>query len=462
MPFSETAVIRSRRVVLPDGERPADVLIRDGRIEQIAAHGSLLAGDQHLTDLGDTVLLPGLVDTHVHVNEPGRTEWEGFATATRAAAAGGVTTVIDMPLNSIPPTTTVAGLEAKRKTADGQAWVDLGFWGGAVPGNVPDLEPLHRAGVFGFKSFLAPSGVDEFPHVEQEDLEAALAEQARLGALAIIHAEDPAVLAAAPQQPGVHYRDFLASRPAGAETAAVARLLDAARRTGARVHILHVSSAAVLPLLRQAREDGVRVTAETCPHYLTLAAEEVPDGDTAFKCCPPIRDEANRDALWAALADGEFIAIVSDHSPSTPDLKLLPEFGGSGDFAQAWGGIASLQLGLPAIWTEARRRGHTLSDVVRWMAGGPAELAGLTGTKGAVAVGHDADLVAFDPDADFAVHAAELHHRNPVTPYAGRTLTGVVRTTWLRGRVVDVTAEPFGRQITRPAARPATRSEESQ
>ncbi|KOV27548.1 allantoicase [Streptomyces sp. XY431] len=452
MPISETEVIRSRRVVLPDGERPADVLVRDGKIERIAAHGTLPADGHRVTDLGGTALLPGLVDTHVHVNEPGRTEWEGFATATRAAAAGGVTTIVDMPLNSVPPTTTLAGLEAKRKTAEGQAWVDLGFWGGAVPDNLADLEPLHRAGVFGFKSFLAPSGVDEFPHLEAAGLEAALAEQARLGALAIIHAEDPAVLAAAPQQPGVHYRDFLASRPAGAETAAVARLLDAARRTGARVHVLHVSSAAVLPLLRRARADGVRVTAETCPHYLTLAAERVPDGGTAFKCCPPIRDEANRDALWEALAAGEFIAVVSDHSPSTPDLKLLPEHGGSGDFAAAWGGIASLQLGLPAVWTEARRRGRTLAEVVGWMSAGPARLVGLDGRKGAIAVGHDADLVAFDPDADFAVHAAELHHRNPVTPYAGRTLTGAVRTTWLRGRVVDPGGAPFGVQLTRPSS----------
>ncbi len=448
-PSPATQVLRSRRAVLPEGERPADVVLRDGRIAAVLPHGAG-EGAGELTDLGGLVLLPGLVDTHVHVNEPGRTAWEGFASATRAAAAGGVTTIVDMPLNSVPPTTTQHGLEVKRKATDGQLFVDVGLWGGAVPDNTADLEPLHRAGVFGFKSFLAPSGVDEFPHLTRDQLEVTLAELARLDALAIIHAEDPGVLDAAPHQAGPHYADFLASRPAAAETAAVAGLLAAAGRTGARVHILHVSSAAVLPLLRQARADGVRVTAETCPHYLTLAAEEVPDGDTAFKCCPPIRDEANRDLLWQALADGEFAAVVSDHSPSTPDLKHLPRLGGSGDFAAAWGGIASLQLGLPAIWTEARRRGFALADVVRWMSSGPAALAGLD-RKGAIEPGHDADLVAFDPDAAFAVDPGALHHRNPVTPYAGRTLTGAVRTTWLRGRVVsvDADAEPRGRIIVR-------------
>ncbi|MFF0292090.1 allantoinase AllB [Kitasatospora sp. NPDC004614] len=444
-------VFRSRRVVLPEGERAADVLVRGGRIERIARHGELPLDGRELNDLGALALLPGLVDTHVHVNEPGRTEWEGFASATRAAAAGGVTTLIDMPLNSVPPTTTVEGLAAKRKAAEGQTWVDVGFWGGAVPGNTDRLELLHRDGVFGFKSFLAPSGVDEFPHLATPaDLAAALTEQARLGALAIVHAEDPAELDAAPHVPGVRYRDFLASRPDRAETVAVAALLECARRTGARVHLLHVSSAAVLPLLRRARADGVRVTAETCPHYLTLTAEDVPDGGTAFKCCPPIRDAANRELLWQALADGEFAAVVSDHSPSTPELKLFQRDGGSGDFAAAWGGIASLQLGLPAVWTEARRRGHQLADVVRWMAAGPAALVGLAGAKGAIAAGCDADLVAFDPDGPFTVHPERLHHKNPVTPYAGRTLVGQVRRTWLRGRPVDPAGAPHGRQLVRP------------
>jgi len=438
-----TLVLRSRRVLTPDGERAADVVVAGDRIADVLAHGTAPRGTP-VRDLGPLALLPGLVDTHVHINEPGRTAWEGFTSATRAAAAGGVTTLIDMPLNSIPATTTLAALHAKRDAARGRVHVDVGFWGGAIPGNTADLEPLHRAGVYGFKSFLAPSGVDEFPHVDAAALDEALTEQARLGALAIIHAEAPHILDAAPQRPGRAYADFLASRPDAAETVAVGQLLDTAKRTGARVHVLHVSSADVLPLLAAARSDAIMVTAETCPHYLTLIAEDVPEGDTAFKCCPPIRSEANRDRLWHGVRDGGFVAVVSDHSPCTADLKGLDV----GDFAAAWGGIASLQLGLSTVWTEARARGLELADVVALMAKGPADLVGLA-RKGAIAPGSDADLVAFDPDAAFTVDAAGLHHRNPVTPYAGRELTGRVVTTWLAGVPVDVHGAPRGRLLDR-------------
>lgn len=439
---SDIRVFRAPVAVLPDGEAAADIVVTGFKITEIAPYGSVTG--HPVEDLGDAVLLPGLVDSHVHVNEPGRTEWEGFHSATRAAAAGGVTTLIDMPLNSIPPTTTVTGLKAKQEAARGRAFVDVGFWGGAIPGNTADLAPLYDAGVFGFKAFLSPSGVEEFPHLTQSDLDEALAELARIDALAIIHAEAHDSLEAAPQIPGRKYTDFLASRPGEAETEAVSDLLSAAATHQARVHILHVSAAGVMPLLAAARADGVKVTAETCPHYLAFTSEEIPDGDTAYKCCPPIREEGNRDLLWDSLRNGEFIAVVSDHSPSTADLKLLD----TGDFAAAWGGIASIQLGLPAMWTEARKRGFTLSDIVRWMASGPAELAGLE-HKGAIAVGNDADLVAFEPDADFTVDPQQLHHKNPITPYSGLNLTGVVRATWLRGTRIDTDGTPRGELITR-------------
>jgi allantoinase len=426
--------LRSRRVVTPAGERPATVAVTGGRITAVLDYHGASGHDAPAaaTDLGDLVVLPGLVDTHVHVNEPGRTEWEGFASATRAAAAGGVTTIVDMPLNSLPPTVSVPALRAKREAAAGQAYVDVGFWGGAVPGNLADLAPLHAAGVFGFKAFLIDSGVPEFPPLDPAGLEAALA---AVDALFVVHAEDPEQVVASPASR--RYADFLASRPPAAESDAIVRVLAAARRTGARVHVLHLSSASALPLLAAARHEGVRVSAETCPHYLTLGAEDVPDGATEYKCCPPIRDSANRDALWAGLAAGTIDCVVSDHSPCTPDLKRSD----TGDFAAAWGGIASLQLGLPAVWTAARERGFGLTDVVRWMAQRPAEIAGLAG-KGRIAAGYDADLVAFDPDREFVVRPQELHHRNPVTPYAGRRLSGVVTATWLRG--VPVTDEPRG------------------
>ncbi|MFD7864146.1 allantoinase AllB [Streptomyces sp. NPDC059783] len=437
-------VLRSTRVVTPEGTRPAAVHVAGGTIDAVLPYDAGVPDGAAVEDFGDDVLLPGLVDTHVHVNDPGRTEWEGFHTATRAAAAGGITTLLDMPLNSLPPTTTVEHLRIKQRVAAPKAHVDTGFWGGAVPANTKDLRPLYEAGVFGFKCFLSPSGVEEFPELDQEQLARAMAEITGFGGLLIVHAEDPRHLASAPQQGGPAYADFLASRPRDAENTAIEGLIAQAKRLNARVHVLHLSSADALPLIAAAKREGVRVTVESCPHFLTLTAEEVPDGATEFKCCPPIREAANQDVLWQGLADGTIDCIVSDHSPCTTDLKTP-------DFASAWGGISSLQLGLPAIWTEARRRGHTLDDVARWMSAAPAALAGLT-AKGAVAPGRDADFAVLDPDAAFTVDPAALHHRNRVTAYAGRTLYGVVRSTWLRGvRIASAgtVGAPTGRLLER-------------
>jgi allantoinase len=433
-PFDRVFV--AARAVVDGAERPCAVGVRDGRI------AALLEPDQlgsvvrpETVYVGESeVLLPGLVDTHVHINEPGRTEWEGFDTGTRAAAAGGVTTVIDMPLNSVPPTTSAAALARKRECAAGQAHVDVGFWGGAVPGNVEELAALHAAGVFGFKCFLVDSGVPEFPPLDPAGLADAIAETARLGALLIVHAEDAELIAAAPAPDGRSYGAYLRSRPPAAEDRAIARVL-AAARTGPpcpRVHVLHLASAGSLPQLRAARTEGVGVSVETCPHYLAFAAEEIEDGATHLKCAPPIREAENRERLWAALAAGEIDMIVSDHSPCTPELKRRD----TGDFSAAWGGIASLELGLSVVWTAARARGHGLADVARWMARAPADRLGL-GHKGRIAVGADADLVVFDPDAELVVDPGRLRQRNPVSAYAGQPLTGVVRGTWLRGERVD-------------------------
>jgi allantoinase len=427
-------------MITPDGERPGAVGIRDGVIVAVEDE---LDGPVFVDLADDEVLLPGLVDTHVHVNDPGRSEWEGFATATRAAAAGGVTTIVDMPLNSVPPTVDVAALDIKKATAFGHTHVDVGFWGGAVPGNLPELRALHNAGVFGFKAFLLPSGVEEFGHLSTGELAAALATLRDLDALMIVHAEDPVLIEFAPDAHGRAYQDFLASRPKDAEHRAISTVIDLARRHHARVHVLHLSSAHALDMIAAARRDGVAVTVETCPHYLTLTAEEIPDGATEFKCCPPIREAANQDLLWQGLVDGVIDCVVSDHSPCTPDLKRFD----TGDFGQAWGGIAGLQLGLPVMWTAARKRGVPLTDVVRWMSSAPAELAGLT-AKGAIAPGRDADLCVLAPNEEFTVDAAKLFHRNAVSAYHGRTLTGVVRRTWLRGR--EVTGEaPHGKLLER-------------
>jgi allantoinase len=439
-------VIRGPRVITRAGEGARCVAVRDGVVVAVEPLDAELEGGRTVELAGDEVLLPGLVDTHVHVNEPGRTEWEGYATATRAAAAGGVTTILDMPLNSLPPTCTVDALAAKVQAATGRCHVDVGFWGGAIPGNLGDLRGLHDAGVFGFKCFLSDSGVPEFPPLSAEQLEEYLGVLASYGATMIVHAEDPAALERAPAPHGRRYAHFLASRPRGSENVAIAHLVEAARRTGAAVHLLHLSSSDAVPMIRAARREGVRMTVETCPHYLVFEAQAIADGATQFKCCPPIREADNREELWQALRRGDVDCIVSDHSPCTPELKRLD----LGDFGAAWGGIASLQLGLPAVWTEARLREFALVDVVRWMSERTARIAGLR-HKGMIERGFHADFAVFAPDDAFVVAPERLHHRNPVTPYAERALAGVVRSTWLRGRQVTGD-EPLGRFLTRGEA----------
>ena len=425
-------IIVSERVVTPGGVRAAAVFVRNGRIAAVAAHDDRPAGVRTV-DIGERVLLPGLVDTHVHINEPGRTDWEGFETGTRAAAAGGVTTIVDMPLNSIPATTTAEGFDAKAAAARGRCQVDVGLWGGVVPGNVSSLGALARRGVAGFKCFMTPSGVDEFEHVSEADLRAAAPVVAGLGLPLLAHAEWPALLidvepAADPRS----HATWLATRPPESEQAAIGRLIELAREYRVHVHVVHLAAAGALDALRAARREGLPVTVETCPHYLTFCADDIADGATAFKCAPPIRGRDNREALWDALGRGDIDLVVTDHSPAPAALKGIAD----GDFIRAWGGIASLQLGLPVIWTGAASRGYTLEHVERWLAAAPAKLAGLTARKGAIAAGRDADFVVFDPDATFTVDAARLLHRHPVTPYDGMRLRGVVEQTILRGETV--------------------------
>ncbi len=439
-------VIRAPRVITVVGEVARAIGVKDGRIAAIEPFEIPLDGDQVVQLGDDEVLMPGLVDSHVHVNEPGRTEWEGFRTATRAAAAGGVTTIIDMPLNSIPPTTTVEALQIKRKCASGAVFVDTGFWGGAIPGNNSQLRPLHDAGVFGFKCFLLHSGVDEFPHLNTQQMEEALGVIHDFGGLMIVHAENSEAIDRAPSAEGERYKRFLASRPRGAENVAIAEVIEAARYTRTRVHVLHLSSSDALPMIASAKREGVLITVETCPHYLSFSSELIPDGATQFKCCPPIREGANRDMLWRGIKDGVIDMIVSDHSPSTPELKRFD----IGDFGVAWGGISSLQLGLRAVWSQARTRGFTLTDIAEWMAARPAKLAGV-GRKGRIALGYDADFCVFAPDEAGVVSAAQLEHKHPVTPYDGMALAGVVRSTWLRGAPIDLSegAPPRGQLLSR-------------
>lgn len=425
-------IIRGKRVVTPEGVRPASVHIAGARIARIAGYDDVATNPTPM-DAGEFLVMPGVIDTHVHVNEPGRTEWEGFDTATRAAAAGGVTTILDMPLNSIPATTTFAALEAKRESARGQMNVNVEFIGGVVPGNADDLEALRDAGVRAFKCFLSPSGVDEFPAVTESDLREAFPVLARLGLPLMVHAENPARLHAG--DASKRYNDYLASRPAEAERSAIDLLVRLMEWCPTPVHIVHLSSASSLDIVGSARARGLPITVETCPHYLTFAAEEIADGATEYKCAPPIRAAAEREALWRALIAWEIDLIASDHSPCPPAMKMT-----NGDFFSAWGGISSLQLSLAAVWTGARARGVSPERIAEWMCAAPAKLAGLSNRKGLIAVGYDADIITWDPDASFVVNPAELLNRHKVTPYSGRELFGVVLETYVGGRRV------FGRE----------------
>jgi allantoinase len=437
----------SHRIVTGPWIRDGAVLISGGTIVDLVEPDDLPAGCP-VEDVGDHVVLPGLVDAHVHINEPGRTEWEGFDTATRSAAAGGITTLVDMPLNSSPVTTTAAALALKIAAARGQIWVDCAFHAGVVPGHERHVEPLVESGVVGFKAFLCHSGIDEFPHATAADLRAVMPALARLGVPLLVHAElaspPPATPATALECRS--YARHLASRPRNWEHDAIRLLIELCRDNRCHVHIVHLSSADALSLIEQAKDEGLPLTVETCPHYLTFAAEDIPDGDPRYKCAPPIRERENRERLWEGLRRGSIDTIGSDHSPAPPELKHLA----SGDVFRAWGGIASLQLSLPAVWTEARRRGFEIGDLARWMASRPAALLGLS-RKGVIAQGRDADLVVFAAESSFTVKPGALHHRHKATPYEGRILTGRVETTYLRGQIVQrsgcVGGSPRGRPV---------------
>ena len=447
-------VIRGQRVVTPEGLRPASVHVANGRIVAVAGVDAAPPGAT-VVDAGDAVVMPGVVDTHVHVNEPGRTEWEGFRTATQAAAAGGVTALVDMPLNSIPATTTLAALRTKQEAAAGQLWIDVGFWGGVVPGNAGELAAMSEAGAIGFKCFLCESGVDEFLCVDEAQLHPAMRELARIRATLLVHAEVPGPLDAAAAEQSSNppdprrYASYLASRPRAAENEAIDLVVRLCRDTGARTHIVHHASSDALPTIAQARAAGLPLSAETCPHYLSFAAEDIPDGATAFKCAPPIRERANREQLWKALRDGILELVASDHSPCSPSLKHQE----LGDFQAAWGGISGLQLALSVVWTEARARGFKITDIVRWMCTAPAALAGISNRKGILAPGADADIVIFRDTETLTVAPQQVLHRHKVTPYAGRTLHGVVDSTYVRGRRVwhrgELLEKPTGRTFAR-------------
>jgi len=446
------AAFLSRRVVTPHGIEAAAVLVEDGRILDVVPPHQLPT-QISVKDFGEAAILPGLVDSHVHINEPGRTEWEGFRTATRAAAAGGCTLLVDMPLNCLPATTTVAALEAKRDAASGQCRVDWMAWGGVVSDNQERIEGLAAASVPGFKCFLIHPGIDGFTMVNERELRAALPHVARTGLPLLVHAELPGRVDAATRRLGgadwSKYATYLESRPDEAELSAIQLMISLCREYHFRLHIVHLATSQALGMLRAAKSEGLAVSVETCPHYLHLSSEKIPDGQTLFKCAPPIRSRENCEELWRGLQEGVIDLVATDHSPCPPEMKRL----GERNFRTAWGGISSLSLALPVMWTEASARGFTLADIARWMAEGPARLAGCGTSKGRIAKGFDADLVVFDPEAEFIATEEHLHYRHRVSPYLGEKLRGEVKATYLRGNCVfgdgKFPGDPSGRELRR-------------
>jgi allantoinase len=442
----------SRRVVTPDGIRAAAVLVQDGRIVDVTSPEQV-SPQIPIIDFNDDAILPGLTDSHVHINEPGRTEWEGFRTATRAAAAGGYTTLVDMPLNCLPATTTVAALEAKRKVARDQCYVDWMAWGGVVSGNQDHIEHLAGAGVPGFKCFLVHPGIDGFTMVTGAEIRAAAPELARTGLPLLVHAELPGPVEVATRQLANadwrKYSTYLQSRPDEAELSAIRLMISLCREFRFRLHIVHLASGQALEMLRAAKREGLPISVETCPHYLHLSADKILDGQTLFKCAPPIRGPENRENLWQGLREGVIDLVATDHSPCPPEMKRLDE----GNFQGAWGGISSLSLALPIMWSEASARGFTLADIARWMAEGPARLAGCESRKGRIAKDGDADFVVFAPEQEFTVTEERLFYRHAVSPYLNERLLGVVKATYLRGNCVfangDFPGETGGRELRR-------------
>lgn len=446
-PGSLVSAVRSQRVLCGNGIHPALILIREGKICKVLPDTNLnVEAESEVLDVGNMLVMPGVVDCHVHVNEPGRTTWEGYWTATRAAAAGGVTTIVDMPLNSIPPTTTLSNFQEKMKAATGQCFVDTAFWGGVIPDNQLEIQPMIQAGVAGFKCFLIHSGVDEFPHVTDADLHAAMKQLQGTGSVLLFHAEREVQQPSGEDGDPSDYSTFLKSRPDIMELEAIKTVIELCQQYQVRCHIVHLSSAQPLEIINAARQAGAPLTVETTHHYLTLSAEDVPPKATQYKCCPPIRDRANQEKLWSALKAEQIDMVVSDHSPCTPDLKKLE----SGDFIEAWGGISSLQFGLPLFWTFASQKGFSLTDVVRILCQKPAQLCCLDKQKGSLIPGYDADLVIWDPEKEFEVQEENIHHKNKLTPYIGFKLRGEVHATIVRGRIVykqGSFSQPLGKHL---------------